>query len=112
MNSIPPIEEGAVVRIVDVQQSILQIDQASRVKEVQEQHPEMQQRYFDLQLREEKRRDLTRIKTAQEASQLAIKGEKEGGNKREEQGKQENPDTLSHEGPKEDTPGGKINIKI
>ncbi len=51
-----------MVRAIDAQQSILQSHQMEKVQNVQQQHADMQQRYFNLQLTEERRLQREKVK--------------------------------------------------
>ncbi|MCU0581582.1 MAG: hypothetical protein MUF26_03890 [Syntrophales bacterium] len=51
-----------MVRAIDAQQSILQSHQMEKVQNVQQQHADMQQRYFNLQLTEERRLQKEKVK--------------------------------------------------
>ena len=67
---------------VDINQILLQINSVERVQQVQQQHPDAQQRYFEIELNKEKKQLKEKVKNAQEAEQLRIK-EKEERRKRE-----------------------------
>ena len=52
-----------MVRAIDAQQVILQSNMAEKVQQIQQQNPDMQQRYFALQLSEEDRSVKRKSKT-------------------------------------------------
>jgi hypothetical protein len=56
-------------------QSVLQTNITERIQQVQQQHPDMQQRYFEIQLREERRKMLQKVKDAEEADRVKIRDE-------------------------------------
>lgn len=57
------------------QQNILQSSMTERIQQIQQQHPEMQQRYFEIQLREERKKMLQRVKNPEDTDQVVIHDE-------------------------------------
>jgi hypothetical protein len=62
-----------VVRPIDAQQSILQSHAMEKVQNVQQQHSDMQQRYFNLQLTEERRLQKEKVKDLEQKELAEIK---------------------------------------
>ncbi|MCX5855181.1 MAG: hypothetical protein NTZ24_11565 [Deltaproteobacteria bacterium] len=75
-----------MVRAIDRQESILQSNMTERIQQVQQQHSDMQQRYFDIQLSQERRKMLQKVKESEEAERAHPK-EKEGKKHRKDQQK-------------------------
>lgn len=87
-----------MIKAIDAQQVIIQIDHAARV---QQQHPEVQQRYLQVQTQEEKKLLREKIKDAEDTNRTRMR-EDEKNEKRRNQGghtdKRENPpDDLDEE---------------
>ena len=80
-----------MVRAIDRQESILQSNMTERIQQVQQQHSDMQQRYFDIQLSQERRRMLQKVKESEEAEHAHMKKE-EGEKHRKDQ--QQEKETL------------------
>lgn len=104
-----------MVRAIDAQQVILQSSIAEKVQQIQQQNPDMQQRYFALHLSEQDRLLREKVKQSEESEKAAIKEkeERENNRKRKAQQSKENPEHLaaSEESEFEDE-GGHINIKV
>jgi hypothetical protein len=62
-----------MVRPIDAQQSIIQSHSMEKVQQVQQQHGDMQQRYFNLQLTEERRLQKEKVKDLQQKETAAIR---------------------------------------
>jgi len=71
-----------MLRSVDVQQIILQSNSVERVHQVQQQHPDLQQKYFADQLNKEKSLLKEKVKDLEESERLLIK-EEDGQSRRE-----------------------------
>jgi len=106
-----------MVRSLDVQQIILQSNAVERVQQVQQQHPDLQQRYFAGQLNKEKSLLKEKVKDLEESERLMIKEEerqpkrkknpKGSKQKREEEDASDVNNDLST-----DEVGGKVDIKV
>ena len=91
---------------MNIRHVITQLEQAEKVQQLQQQHPEMQQKYLDIQLRAEKRLLQKKVKEADEAK----KAEEE---KRERERKAaDHQRSADDEGDEGDQQGEHINIKI
>jgi hypothetical protein len=66
-----------VLRPVDLQQILTQSNSMERVQQTQQQHPDMQQRYFSVQLSEERKILKEAVKNAEETEKSKIRGEEE-----------------------------------
>jgi len=64
-----------MVSPIERQQSILQTNIADRIQQIQQQHPDMQQRYFEIQFREERRKMLQKVKDSEDAERVSIRDE-------------------------------------
>ena len=104
-----------MVRAIDAQHVILQSNTVERIQQIQQQHADMQQRYFALQLSEHDRILKEKVKKSEETDKLSIKEkeEHEKGRKNSGRGGENNSEFLageeSSEAPGE---GGHINITI
>ena len=106
-----------MIRSLDVQQIILQSNAVERVHQVQQQHPDLQQRYFADQLNKEKSLLKEKVKDLEESERLMIKEEerqpkrkknpKGSKQKREEEDSSDVNNDLST-----DEVGGKVDIKV
>lgn len=106
-----------MLRAADLQQILIQSNSIERVQQAQQQQSDMQQRYFSVQLSEERKHVKETVKSAEEAEKAKIKDEEEkekrwkkaknddnrGAKKEIEQEKKE-PDDHEH--------GGLIDIKV
>lgn len=79
-----------MVRPIDMNQGITQAHATEKIQKVQQQHPDMQQRYFSLQLQEENRRQREKISNAEEAKKKIIDAQKEKNRERDEKGSENN----------------------
>ncbi|HRR41703.1 MAG TPA: hypothetical protein P5244_10775 [Syntrophales bacterium] len=99
---------------LDIKQVLLQINSVERVQQVQQQHPEMQQRYLDIQLGEEKKLLKENVSHADNTNKTEEKRIREreklgrkSGDRRE--GRKGRPD----EGEGEDgAPGGHVDVRV
>jgi hypothetical protein len=64
-----------VVSAIDRQQSILQSNVTERIQQVQQQHPDLQQRYFEIQLAQERRKMLKKINESEEMDHAKLRDE-------------------------------------
>lgn len=71
-----------MIKAIDAQQVIIQIEHAARV---QQQHPEVQQRFLQVQTQEEKKLLREKVKNAEETNQARI-GEDENRERRRNEG--------------------------
>ncbi len=79
-----------MVSPVDRQQSILQSNITERVQQTQQQHPDMQQRYFEIQLEQERRKMMHKVKDSQEAEHIKLKEDEHRKRHQEHQKQDEN----------------------
>ncbi len=81
-----------MLRGIDVKQVFLQTNSVEKVQQTQQQHPDMQQRYLEIQLGEEKKVQKEHVNYSEEAEKSRI------GQKKEEErrkGAKKNPDDTS-----------------
>ena len=79
-----------MVRSVDVQQVILQLNSIERVQQVQQQHPDVQQRYFEDQLSKEKKEVKEKVQQSEELDYVLIREEERRGKREKQHGKHKN----------------------
>ncbi|MCG6536074.1 MAG: hypothetical protein L7F78_15585 [Syntrophales bacterium LBB04] len=105
-----------MLRAIDAQQVILQIEHAEKVQQVQQQHPEMQQRYFGIHLNEEQRLIQKKVKDAEEArkaiTEKRVQAKKDQEKRREGGQHDGDEDSLDELNASEEEQGGHINIKV
>ena len=105
-----------MVRPIDAQQSILQSHQMEKVQNVQQQHSDMQQRYFNLQLAEERRLQKEKVKDLEHKDPAVIKDTFDQEQKRREMKDQDDKGEQESLSPDENPddepiPGSHIDIK-
>ncbi len=67
-------------------QGIVQAHVTEKIQKVQQQHPDTQQRYFSLQLQEEKKRQSEKISDAEEAKKKTIDAQQKNNQERSKKG--------------------------
>lgn len=80
-----------MVRAIDSQHSILQTNITERVQQVQQQHPDLQQRYFDIQLSQERKKMLQKVKDPEETDRAKLGKDEKRKQQKERQSKDETP---------------------
>ncbi len=106
-----------MLRATDLQQILIQSNSMERVQQAQQQHPDMQQRYFSVQLSEERRHLKETVKSSQEAEKSKINSNEERKRRQKKAGAEEeragNMD-MKQEKSADDNPeqGGLIDIKV
>jgi len=103
-----------MVRAIDAQQSIIQMHPAEKVQQIQQQHGDMQQRYFQIELSEQDRIFREKVKQSEESERAIIREKEEQKDKRQGKDKQnrETAGLLSSEESESADEGGHINIKV
>jgi hypothetical protein len=66
-----------MLRPVDLQQILTQSNSMERVQQTQQQHPDMQQRYFSVQLSEERKLLKEAVKNSEETEKAKIRDQEE-----------------------------------
>jgi len=66
-----------MLRPIDLQQILTQSNSMERVQQAQQQHPDMQQRYFSVQLSEERKHLKETVKNTEETEKSKIKADEE-----------------------------------
>lgn len=66
-----------MLRGIDVKQVILQTNPVEKVQQAQQQHPDMQQRYLEIQLSEQKKIQKEHVKSSEESERARIGQKKE-----------------------------------
>ncbi|MDQ5988361.1 MAG: hypothetical protein CSYNP_04121 [Syntrophus sp. SKADARSKE-3] len=72
-----------MVRAIDMQQVITQAYPVEKVQQTQQQHSDIQQRYFDTKLNEEQRLLREKVKNSEEARQAKITEQERKGQQRD-----------------------------
>lgn len=104
-----------MVTAVDAQQVIVQSNTAERVQQIQQQNPDMQQRYFALQLSEQDRLLKEKVKKSEESEKALIKEKQQREHSRQskDQHSKGNQEPLAAGETSEfEDEGGHINIKV
>ncbi|MBN2516009.1 MAG: hypothetical protein JXC33_08250 [Deltaproteobacteria bacterium] len=106
-----------MVRSVDIQQVLLQLNSIERVQQVQQQHPDVQQRYFEDQLSKEKKEVKEKVQQSEELEYVLIREEERRGKREEKHGKRTTGSDVqgTDDGDSErsvDELGGKVDIKV
>ncbi len=103
-----------MVRAIDLQTSVLQTSATEKIQQIQQQHADMQQRYFQLKLSEEDRLAQEKIRKFEEAQKAKIRRKEEKNDKRKGADRQNNNNTelLTDISDEESGEGGHINIKV
>jgi len=83
-----------MVTPIDRAQNILQSNATERVQQVQQQHPDMQQRYFEIQLSQERKKMLQKVKESEDMERAKIR-EEESRKQRKDQ--QKDNETATHD---------------
>ncbi len=105
-----------MLRAIDIQHVLVQSNSMERVQQTQQQHPDQQQRYLDIQGKEEKKLSKESVKNTDEPDHARVQEKKEHeGSKRqlgEHPGKQEQNQKQAEpeKKPEEDEQGGIIDI--
>jgi hypothetical protein len=100
-----------VTSSIDRQQSILQSNIMERIQQVQQQHPDMQQRYFENHLSQERIKKLHKINDFDEMDRTPLRDKKERGRHKHQQRKNEAQELHAKTSTDQDEPGH-IDIKI
>jgi hypothetical protein len=102
-----------MVRAIDRQHSVLQTNITERVQQVQQQHPDLQQRYFDIQLSQERKKMLQKVKDPEETARAKLR---EAERKKQQKDGQSKDDTrqweTSGESSEDRDPSSFIDIKV
>jgi hypothetical protein len=103
-----------MVRAIDTQQVILQSSIAEKIQQTQQQNPDMQQRYFALDLSEQDKVLKGKIKQAEETEKTLIKEKEEqgSGRKSKEQQRHNKETIVAGEDSDFEGEGENINIKV
>ncbi|MEN6620523.1 MAG: hypothetical protein ABFD50_03090 [Smithella sp.] len=103
-----------MVRAIDTQQVILQSGIAEKIQQTQQQNPDMQQRYFALDLSEKDKVLKGKINQAEETEKTFIKEKEEHGNGRKgkEQQRHIKETIVAGEDSDFEGEGENINIKV
>ena len=96
---------------IDRQQSILQSNIMERIQQVQQQHPDMQQRYFENHLSQERIRKLHKVNNFDEMEYVHLRDKEEKGQHKQQQGKNDSEKHQAEIFASQDEPGH-INIKV
>jgi len=101
-----------MLKAIDVQQVVMHMEQAEKVHRVEQHHPNMQQRYLELQAQEQQRSRQKKVPDAEKAGKTLIKDQKER-EKRAGSDQRRGGQDLSGEEDHDLAPeAGHINIKV
>ena len=107
-----------MLRPVDLQQILTQSNSMERVQQAQQQHPDMQQRYFSVQVSEERKHLKEAVKNSEETEKSKIRDDEEKKERRQKKTKYEAESTGKMEmkqeaiDPDDAEQGGLIDIKV
>jgi len=101
-----------MVRAVDMQQVLLQSHSSEKVQQVQQQHPDKQQRYFELQLQEEKKLLREQVKDPEEIERASIRDREEREGRRGARDGNSKGSERSDEAAGDNEEGHRINIRV
>jgi hypothetical protein len=102
-----------MLRSVDIKQILVQSNSMERVQQTQQQHPEMQQRYLDIQLSEEKKLLKENVRSAESAEEKRVTDRKEREGSHRDAGEREHPRKGTPDPDAEDTgQGGHVDIRV
>lgn len=104
-----------MVRPIDAQLTIMQTSAVEKVQQTQQRHPDMQQRYFETKLKEERDLEKERVRESEKTEWARIREEerRRGSNQKEEnsQGEKKTSANLEMEADS-DEQGLHVDIKI
>jgi hypothetical protein len=92
-----------MVRAIDMQQVITQAFPVEKVQQTQQQHPDIQQRYFDIKLNEEQRILREKIKNTEDTRETKITDRESKQGERQETGRRKAPGEQEHQTEKTDS---------
>ncbi|MFA6411439.1 MAG: hypothetical protein WCW53_02000 [Syntrophales bacterium] len=78
-------------------QGITQAHVTEKIQHIQQQHPDMQQRYFSLQLQDENKRQREKIAEAEEARKKIIDAQQEKSREQNKKGSENDPKHIEDE---------------
>lgn len=101
---------------IDLRQVLAQTNATERVQQIQQQHPDMQQRYFALQQGEERKLRHEQVEQSEDTEKTLIRDRQQRSKQRKEAGAQENKDEKDLTGAQKDGSasgqGGLVDIKV
>ena len=105
-----------MLRAVDVQQALLQSSSVERVQQTQQQQPDMQQRYFEVQVGQEKKALREKVKDTDSSDRARIREEEEERQRRHAKGGRAKPEAPGPDAAEEDDgerdQGRRIDIRV
>ena len=101
-----------MVRGIERQESIIQTNLAERIQQIQQQHPDLQQRYFQIQLSQERRKLLHKVNESADSYKATIGDEEGKKNHRDETNKRETSPDSHQEDPSGREPQSHIDIEV
>lgn len=102
-----------MISAIDQQQSIMQAKIIERIQQVQQQHPDMQQQYFEIQLSQERHKMMKKINESEDMYRIK-ESEEEGEKRKKDQQKRHEtaePD-IDGEASTDQEQHGHIDIKV
>ncbi len=106
-----------MLKTVEIQQSIAQLQAMEKIQQVQQQHADLQQRHFALQFGEERKRLKEKVKDADETEFHRLPGRQEGQSSRRGRDPEKQPVSAAapvgdYEKKSADDDGTHIDIKV
>ena len=101
-----------MLRSIDMQQVILQSNAAERVQQVQQQHPDMQQKYFAAELNKERQEQKEKIGQSVENEQIRLQTEKDRQERKRKQDRHSRDVVDEESGQDDEKEFGRINIRV
>lgn len=101
-----------MLRSIDMQQVILQSNAVERVQQVQQRHPDMQQKYFSAELNKERQEQQEKVGQSVENEQIRLQTEKDRQERKRRQARHSE-DVIDEESGRDDEKEfGRINIRV
>ncbi len=104
-----------MLRSIDMQQVILQSNAAERVQQVQQQHPDMQQKYFATELNRERQEQTEKVGQSEENERIRLQTEKDREERKRKPARRRNDSEDAAEADSDDAEEkqfGRINIRV
>lgn len=102
-----------MVRPIDAQHAMLQSTKVEKIQQVQQQNPEMQQKYLAMQLAEQDRLMKEKVKHSEETEKVTLREKQDQEKRRSGKHKQEaEKQNLADQNESETTEGGHINVTV
>lgn len=101
-----------MLRSIDMQQVILQSNAVERVQQVQQWHPDMQQKYFAAELNKERQEQQEKVGQSVENEQIRLQTEKDRQERKRRQARHSEDVIDEDSGRDDEKEFGRINIRV